>query len=223
MTQARAIIRNALTFGLNRLSPGEQEDADLFGRCLDALASIVDEMNGLGGLLWREVMTQSTPITGTTGTLGTTWAGLVPGQQILGATVSVTGVDQPMAPITVEQYQSIPIKAVSAPPYQYAHDGQSTVYIYPAAAGHVITLRTKQLAQSFADLDANYIMPPGYQSALEALLAEKMADALVGGISPKVASDAGRARKRLASRNLEPAILSQSFSDGRLGAFLAGR
>ena len=46
MPTARAIIRNALTFGLNRLSPGEQEDADLFGRCLDALGSIVDEITG---------------------------------------------------------------------------------------------------------------------------------------------------------------------------------
>jgi hypothetical protein len=59
VTTARVIIRNALTFGLNRLSPGEQEDADLFGRCLDALGSIVDEINGGKGMLWREVLTAS--------------------------------------------------------------------------------------------------------------------------------------------------------------------
>ena len=223
MPTARAIIRNALTFGLNRLSPGEQEDADLFGRCLDALGSIVDEMNGGKGWLWRELLTASSPITGTVGTLGTTWPGLASGDLVLSATVLITGTDQPMDSLTLEQYQAIPIKTIIAPPQQYAQDGAASVYIYPAATGHIITLRTKQAAQNFEDLDTAYSMPAGFQSAFEALLAEKIADTLVGAVSPKVARDAARARRSLSARGITPAIINSGATGGRLASFLAGR
>lgn len=218
MTIARNIIRNALTFGLNRLSPGEQEDPDLFGRCLDALGSIVDEMNGGKGMLWREVLTTSSAITGTSAQLGTAWAGLASGAEILGATVSSGGQDVPMWPLTLGQYADIGDKTSSGQPRHYAHDGASTVYLYPAAAAHVVTLRTKQAAQTFADLDTDYSMPAGYSSAFEALLSEKMSDTLTGGISQKVARDAGRARLRLAAQSVTPAVLG----GGRSGDILAG-
>ncbi len=224
MTKARVIIRNALTFGLNRLSPGEQEDPDLFGRCLDALTSIMDEINGGKALLWREVLTASTPITGTSAQLGVDWPALASGDEILGASVRYApGLDQMMAPITVAQYQEIAVKALTgAFPQNFAHDGAATLYLYPAAVGHVITLRTKEVSAGFADLDTDYVMPKGWQSALEALLAEKMSDTLVGSISPKVARDAARARRRLASQSIEPAIINGQPLAGRLGAFLAG-
>lgn len=218
MTKARAIIRSALTFGLNRLSPGEQEDPDLFGRCLDALGSIVDEMNG-GGMLWREVLTTSTPISGASAQLGVAWPGLASGSVILGATVQQgLGQDMPLDPITMGQYANIMDKASASLPCVFAHDGAATVYLHPAAAGQTITLRTKQAVQNFADLDTDYSMPAGYSSAFEALLAEKMADTLTGGISPKVARDAGRARLRLATKTISPAMLG----GGRSGDILTG-
>lgn len=223
MTKARVIIRNALSFHLNRLSPGEQEDADLFGRCLDALNEIADEINGGKSLLWREVLTPSIPLTGNAGTLGTTWPGLSSGDEILGATVAVTGTDQPMDPITLAQYQAIAIKAVPAIPQQYAQDGASAVYVYPAAVGHVITLRTRQPMTEFADLDSDYDMPKGYRAHLSALLAEKMAPTLVGGISPDIAKAARRARQRMAAQSISPEIISAGPCNGRLGEFLAGR
>jgi len=218
VTKARAIIRSALTFGLNRLSPGEQEDPDLFGRCLDALGSIVDEMNG-GGMLWREVLTTSTPISGASAQLGVAWPGLASGSVILGATVQQgLGQDMPLDPITMGQYANIMDKASASLPCVFAHDGAATVYLHPAAAGQTITLRTKQAVQNFADLDTDYSMPAGYSSAFEALLAEKMADTLTGGISPKVARDAGRARLRLATKTISPAMLG----GGRSGDILTG-
>jgi len=220
MAKARVIIRNALTFGLNRLSPGEQEDADLFGRCLDALGSIVDEMNGSKGLLWREVFTTSSPITGASAQLGVAWPALASGDEILGASVQyAAGQDTPMSPITMGQYELITVKATASIPQFYAHDGAATIYLYPAAAGQTITLRTKQAAATFADLDADYSMPAGYQSALEDLLAEKMAPTLAPEMLPLATRKAVSARRRIAARAMEPAIIN---GGQRLGNILTG-
>lgn len=208
MTTARSIIEGALTFGLNRLSPGEALDADTGAVCLTALNMIADQFNGQKSFLFREVLTTSSAITGTYGTLGTDWAGILPGDEILGATVQYeTDLDVPMEPITVAQYQNIGIKTLSIYPEYYAHDGQATVYLYPAANAHVITIRTRQIVSDFADLDTDYVMPKGYKSALSALLAEKMAPTMVGGISAPVASDARAARLRLSAQSANPAIL----------------
>jgi hypothetical protein len=224
MTRARTIIRDALTFGLNRLSPGEQEDADLFGRCLDALNYILDKWNGSKGLLWREFFTDSVPITGLTGTLGATWPGLLPGDEIIGASVRYSpGLDQPMSPLTMGQYQEIALKNLQgAFPQQYAHDGAATVYLYPAANSHVITLLTKQAASLFTDLDTEFVMPQGYASAFTDQLAEVMAPTLNPQMLQIAATKAAASRRRIGAQAISPEIISSTNSPGRLAAFLAG-
>lgn len=222
MTTARVIIRNALTFGLNKLSPGEQEDADLFGRCLDALNDVVDRFNGIKSQLFREILTASTPITGTFGTLGTTWAGLAAGDEILGATVLIGGLDIPLEPLTMGGYQSIPIKTLSSIPATYTHDGQATVYFYPAPTNNTITLRTKQVFAEFADLDTDYVMPKGFRSAFADLVAEKMAPTLIGGITPAIAAAARGARLRISAQVANPAILTPADSAGPVARIKRG-
>lgn len=222
MTTARAIIRGALTFHLNRLSPGEQEDADLFGRCLDALNAVVDEFNGVKSQLFREVFTVSTAITGASGTLGATWATLSPGDEILGATVQYGGTDMRLEPITMGAYADVSIKTLSTIPSYYAHDGLATVYFFPAIQGLTVTLRTKAPFTDFADLDTNYSMPKGYLSGLQALVAEKMAPTLVGGVSPDVARAARGARLRLAAQAMNPAIVTAGDSAGPVARIMRG-
>lgn len=208
MTTARAIITDALTFGLNRLSPGETLDSDLAGVCLNALNNVADELNGGKSFLFREVFTVSSAITGAYGTLGTHWSGLSAGDQILGATVRYgTSEDIPIAKLTMAQYQLIGDKTATGTPEFYAHDGSTTVYLYPVASASVITLRTKQVVSDFADLDTDYTMPKGYKSCLAALLAERMAPSL-GALTPFVATQAHAARIRLGAHNANPAILS---------------
>lgn len=209
MTTARTIIRNALTFGLNRLSPGESEDADLFGRCLDALDSIVDEINGGKAMLWHEIFSVSSAISGPTALLGVAWPGLASGDEILGATVQYSaGHDTPLDEITLCQYEAIPDKSLASLPRLFAHDGAATVYFYPAAAGQTVTLRTKQAAQTFADLGTDYSMPAGYRTALEALLAEKMAPTLNADMVQITAGQAKAARRRLAAQVVNPDIIN---------------
>lgn len=205
MTTARSIISDALTFGVNRLSPGESLDADLAAMCLSALNSVVDEVNGGKAMLYREIVTNGT-MTAATGTLGTTWSGLAPGDMILGATVTEGGVDVPLSLITMRQYHEIPTKTTAGTPDRIAHDGLSTVYAYPVPTSSVVKLRTRAEVADFADLDTDYTLPSGYRSALAALLAERIAPSL-GALSPVVLSQARAARIRLLGQVVQPDIL----------------
>lgn len=207
MATARTIISGALTFWLNRLSPGETLDADVAATCLQALNDIVDEIDGGESLLFRQVFTPGV-VTGTSGTLGTTWSGVASGNDILSATVSYqAGLEVPLTPLTMGQYATISQKATASIPQFYATDGALTVYLWPAAAGQTITLRTNQAFTNFADLDTDYAMPTGYQSAFTAFVAERMASVLLGGIPPAVAKAASMARLRLQAQACDPEMI----------------
>ncbi len=217
MTRALEIITDALTFGLNRLSPGETLDADTANVCLSALNSIVDEFNGLEAFLFREQLIQSTPITGTVAALGVAWPTVSPGTKILSATVQYSvGLDYPMEALTMDQYSAIPLKSVAVFPRYYAHDGYANVYLYPAAAGQTVTLRVHQYFTNFADLSTDYGMPAGYRSAFADLLAKKMAKVLVGGTSPEVEAAAAAAKRRLAAEASNPAIINGRHPAGNI-------
>ena len=209
MTKARDILRDALTFHLNRLSPGEAMDADLFARGLDALNSIADEWNGKKAFLWQVFLTASaSPVSASSGTLGTTWANLASGDEILGATAAYsTGLDVPLDQITMEQYHDIALKNVSSLPEMFAHDGALTVYFYPVPTGQTITLRTRKIVQTFSDLDTDYVMPAGYRAALAACVAELLAPTLSPALAATCSRKASLARQRMALQNIEPAIV----------------
>lgn len=211
MTTARTVVRNALTFGLNKLSPGEAEDADLFGRCLEALNDIADELNGGKSVLFREILTASSTISAATALLGTAWSSLAPGDQILGATYVASGQDNPMWELTMQQYHDVPNKDQTGQPEYWAHDGLATVYLYPVPTGHVITIRTKQVISDFADLDTNYSMPKGYSSALSALLAERMAPTLAPTMFQTARAAAAAARRRIHAQAIDPAVIGANY------------
>ena len=217
MTTARSIITGALTFGLNRLSPGESLDADDAARCLDALNHIADELNGNKSFLFREILTQSSAITGASAALGVAWPTLAPGDEIQGATVQYTGgMDVRLDPLTMGQYAVISLKTIASLPQYFAHDGLATVYFYPACTGQTVTLRTRQVVSDFADLDTDYSMPKGYKAALSSLLAEKMAPTMIGGITPSVAQAAQKARNQLAQQAINPAIIGGDKARGNI-------
>ena len=210
MTIARNIIGGALTFWLNRLSPGETLDADLGATCLAALNDVCDEFNGLGSFLFSEYFTPGV-CNGVSGTLGVTWPGINPGDNILGATVSYqAGMDIPLDPMTMAQYADIPQKATASIPQRFCPDGGSLVFLWPAAAGQTVTLRTWKSFSQFADLDTDYLMPQGYQSALAVCTAERMCMTLNPGALPKVEKGARAARNRLAAQVTMPDIINMT-------------
>ena len=207
MSTARSIIEGALGYRLNRLSPGETLDADTGATCLVALNELADAMNGGGSFLFREILTTSSAISAATGTIGSTWAGLSPGVEILGATYSDGTQDDELHRLTMAQYAAVADKTMAAEPSNYAHDGYATVYFYPVPTGQTVTLRTKQVVSDFADLDADYGMPRGYKAHLSALLAEHRAPSLLGKIPPAVSRAAAMARSALQAQVSNPAIL----------------
>lgn len=205
MTTARTIIEDALTFGLNKLSPGEALDDDTGAVCLRALNSVADEFNGSGAVLFREVLTSGT-VAGQSAAIDVVWQ-LLPGVRILGATVGATGDEQPLEALTLAQYAEVVDKTISGTPSCYAHDGFNTVYFYPAPVSETVTLRTREYVSDFADLDTDYGMPAGFKAAFSALLAERVAEALTGKVSVAVRNDAKAARSRIAAQVVNPAII----------------
>lgn len=227
MTTARTIITDALTVGLNKLSPGETLDADVAAVCLSTLGLIVDEINAVGNLLWREATYDSTAISAVSGTLGVDWPTLAPGINILGATVRYSAspnLDVEMDPLTVAQYSAIAIKTVGGIPTMYCYDGYETVYLYPKpSTARVVTLRARQQATAFADLDTDYGMPNGFRSYFAALLAERMAPSLLGtDLSPGAQRWVMAAKQRTASQTLQPAIIGGPVTPGPVARILRG-
>lgn len=212
MTTARLILQDALSFSLNRLSPGESADADTLAVGLLALNNIVDEWNGSKSFLFRTIVTSSAaPISASTGTLGTTWTGIAPGDEILGVTYLLNGMDYPMAQLTMRQYhEQVPDKAEVSEPEFWAHDGLSTVYFYPIPNTKTIKIRTKAAVSAFADVDTDYTMPAGFKSALTDCVAEKLAFVMLGGVPPNIAQAARAARNRIAAQVCDPAIIGQA-------------
>ncbi len=212
MTTGRTILQNALRFKLNRLSPGESADADTLDVGLDGLNEVVDEWNGQKSFLFRTIITSSVaPISASTGTLGTTWTGIAAGDEILGMTYLLNGVDYPMAPLTMGQYhEQVHDKAEVSEPEFWAYDGLSTVYFYPVPNGKTIKIRTKAAVSAFADVDTDYTMPAGFKSALTDCVAEKLAFVMLGGVPPNIVQAARAARNRIAAQVCDPAIIGQT-------------
>ncbi len=206
MTTARAIITGALTFRLNKLSPGETLDADVAATCLAGLNHIVDEVDGAKSGLFREILTPGT-VTGTTGTLGTTWPTLAPGDLILGASFNDGTNDVPLTPLTMGQYHALPLKTQAGDPWHFAPDGGALVYFYPVPTSRAVKLRTLEAIAQFTDLDTVYVMPAGYESAFSSLLAELLAP-VMGGLTPAIVRFANMARQRMTAHGVNPAIIN---------------
>ena len=219
---ARSVITSALRYRLNRLSPGETLQADAATACLDALNDIVDEIGGGKALLWREILSESSPITGATATLGVDWPALASGDLILGATVLSGGSEVHLHVVPLQRYQAaLQYQVSSGRPCSIAQDGAATVYVHPAADGHVITLRTREAITEFADLDTEHSMPAGYRSALSDMLAERLAPTLAPEMLATASVAARRARSRLAAQAMVPAIIDATPAP-RAGNILGG-
>lgn len=215
---ARAVLEDALGFHLNRLSPGEAADADTLAIGLRALNNIVDEWNGVRSFLFREIVTTSAaPITAATGTLGSTWAALSPGDKILGAYYSHNGQDFPLYELTMAQYQGqVAAKTTVGEPGAWAHDGLATIYFAPVPNSKTISLRTRAAVSEFMDIDTEYALPAGYRAALSVLTAEALAFVMLGGVPQQLSVKAAATRNRLAAQNSNPAIISHARARGSI-------
>lgn len=161
----------------NRLSPGETLGADEAAFGLRRLNELVDELSAQNQFLFRDVFTSAT-VTGATITLGTgSWAAIAAGSQIISGEAAAF----PMAPITMEQYGQIYDNTLAGLPRVFAHDGLATVFLYPVPTTVVVKLQTRVGVSAFADQNTtSYSMPGGWQAALSAALAVRIAPNILG-------------------------------------------
>lgn len=167
----------------NRLSPGETLGADDAAFGFRRLNELVDELSADDLYLYQDVFTTST-VTGAQITLGTgAWAAIAPGSQIISGEAAAF----PMAPITMEQYGQIYDNTLAGLPRVYAHDGMATVLLYPVPTAVIVKLQTRIGVATFADQNTtSYSMPGGWQAALSAALAVRIAPNIIGGVTPSL-------------------------------------
>jgi hypothetical protein len=184
----------------NRLSPGEVLVADDAAFGFRRLTMLIDELSAQNLYLYKNTLTAAVQ----TGhiTLGAgDWASINPGDQIVSAACQ----NLPIDPITIQQYNERHRPSVSGVPTVYAHDGNATVYLWPAPAGLTITLQTRNTVSQFADQTTDYTLPDGWANALGAALAVRIAPNILGQVPPTLLR-AERAAMGAVSR-YEPAIL----------------
>lgn len=205
MTTARSIITLALE-SMNRLSPGEAIDADVAAACLRRLNAIADEWS-CGTTMPPQDQIVAGVVTGSTLTLGQgDFAGISPGDEI----AQLQADNYPMSQITMQQYNIIYFKDTPGRPDVWAYDGLSTIYLYPVATGNTLHALSRKSFSQFADVDTDYLLPSGYQSAFAAKLAVAMAPALLGGVTADLLRAESRATFNVTGANIRPAVLNAS-------------
>ena len=209
MTRAIEIITDAYE-RCNRLSPGETLSADDAAFGFRRLNLLVDEMSGQNGFLFRSVLT-SAAASGVI-TLGVgAWLAISPGDEVVSATAN----NLVLSPVTMRQYNEIYQPGVTGIPAVYAHDGLSTLYLWPVPTGQTIKLLTRSPIAQFADQATDYKLPDGYSSALGAALAVRIAPSVLGNIPAYLIRTESVLMGNI--NKYEPAIIDMaSFTGARL-------
>lgn len=160
---------------INRLSPGETLNADDAAFGFRRLNLLVDEWSAKVQFLYRSVLTSAAQ-TGNITLAAGSWSTIPVGTQIVGVTVD----GLPISKLTMLQYSGLYDQTSTGTPVAWAQDGLSTVYLYPVATGQTVELLTSVTASTFADLTTTYTAPPGYENALGASLAVRLAPTVLG-------------------------------------------
>jgi hypothetical protein len=184
----------------NRLSPGEVLGSDDAAFGFRRLAMLVDELSAQNLYLYRNTLTSSVQTGHITLGVGD-WAGISPGDTI----VSGACQNLPIDPITIQEYNERYRPSLGGVPIVYAHDGFSTVYLWPVPAALTITLQTRSTVSQFADQTTDYTLPDGWANALGASLAVRIAPNILGQV-PQTLLRAESAAMGAVSR-YEPAII----------------
>jgi hypothetical protein len=148
-------------------------------------------------------------VTGQTATIGPVIDVLFPPDFVLdprpvrieeGSFFTVDGVDYPITPVTVEQYNEISQKAATSigPSWVYLQAGvpTGTLYFYPVS-GAAVTLLCEQQITEFANLTTDYELPQGYKRALVYSFAEEIAPHYEVKPLPAVVAGGSRARRNI--------------------------
>ena len=185
---------------LNKLSPGETLDADSAALAFDELNLIVDTLSAKRQFLYKDVLTTGTQ-TGNITLAAGDWATIPAGTDI----VSMTAAAIEMAPITMSQYNALYDPTLAGTPQVWAHNGLSTVYLWPVPTAVAMVMHTATGVATFADQTTSYPTPQGYQAYLAAALAVVLAPPILGRLPPELVRAETQAKSGVG--NYEPAIV----------------
>lgn len=193
----------------NRLSPGETLNADDAAFGFRRLNMLVDEMSANNTFLFKSLLTSAAQVGAITLGAGA-WAAIAPGTEVVSATAN----NQPLTRITMQQYNEMYQPTVTGFPSLFAQDGLGTVFLWPVAAGQTVKLQTRVGVSAFADQTTDYTVPDGYESALGAGLAVRIAPTVLGAIPPYLIKAETKCMGSISK--YEPAMVDVgSFTGGR--------
>lgn len=206
--RALDIIRDAYE-RCNRLSPSEVLSDDDIAFGLRRLNLLVDELSASNVFLYKDVLTSAVN-TGNITLAAGAWASIPVGTPIVSATSSGVALKQ----ITMQQYNELLVASITGAPSYYAHNGTDTVYLYPQPNGQTIKLQTREGLQGFADYLTDYVLLAGYESALGAALAVRIAPNIIGNVPALLLQNERALMQNI--RKVDPAIINApSFTSGQ--------
>lgn len=119
------------------------------------------------------------------------------------------GVSYPLVPVTVDEYNSIPLKTINSTVPQYAWyqptypNGTLTLFPIPSTAIQVYLWSNKELL-NIPTLTTQIDLPPGYRDFVDFNLAERLAPEFEVPVPAEVAKQAMLTRKAIARVNFVP-------------------
>jgi hypothetical protein len=109
--------------------------------------------------------------------------------KITSAYVTQGGIDYPVRIVSIEEYDSIPMKASTGAITEcIAYNGvypDGVVYLYPICSGCTIHFRTAELVKNFATTATTIDLPEGYEDAIMLALSVRMAPSYGVKVSPE--------------------------------------
>lgn len=204
MTSARTIITRALDeLGVGQ--SGQALSADDASKCLSALNGLADA--------WLTAPNFSYTTNYVSAALGAGVQSLTIGPglafncarpvRIESAFARVGNIDYEIRPVTEAEYLAIPLKDLNGPwPSVYYYDTgiPGLIYFYPTGSCTVTLSVQTQLSQ-FANLDTDYVLPPGYMRAFSLTLAEEVAPMFATQSGPMTMRNAKAARRDIKRAN----------------------
>lgn len=183
--------------------------------CFDRLNGMVDAWRGQGlYAIGRATVTAVLPAGQASASIGVGQLFNVapPSDLSLGAFYQLTGLDFEIRPISVSDYQAIPLKTQPGPgPTVMAYNAApvvGTLLFWPIPAVSVtVTLTYPAHIGLFADLTTNYLFGAGYQRALVLSLAEELAAPYEAELSAMTVRNAKAARRILKRENAKIPVL----------------
>ncbi len=217
MTTALDIIKRSMRL-LGVYSIGETPSADESADALFALNSMVESWANENLFIYAKTLNTITLAANvgsyTVGPSGSTITGR-PLEVSDASYITYQGVDYPLSIVTLNDYNSIPVKTIAGIPnllYVLPNMPNVTVQLWPLPSETMtLNLWSNKTLQSFSGLTDVIALPPGYERALAYCLAQEIGPEFDVKVSPDITKKAMQARKVLKRTNTEVPRLSMPY------------